>query len=165
MAVITVSLTHRELRQAMSFAQRLRAASGRRRHRRNYASAKVGETIVLSRELNGACGHRAICKALNRPWRPNVNAYHDPDIPPDIGARARFPHPEGQWNADLCVRPVDPDHHRYVLAVGRFTEWEVVGWCWGWEAKQDPWVGLSGGSRVWYVPRSALHDVAELVLP
>lgn len=104
----------------------------------------------------GAAGELAAAKALGVPWFPTCNAGKGPDLAPDWQVRTRT-----RANYDLIVRANDKPEERYVLILAHdYPRMDVVGWCWGHEARQDKWARDHGGRpTAWFVPRRALQPI------
>jgi hypothetical protein len=109
------------------------------------------------RSLNGTAGEIAAAKALRRYWPPSVDTFHAADIPPDIQVRTRT----GPFD-ELCVRQNDMESHRYVLVIGNVPTFRLIGWMYGYQAKEPEWRGTSGKTAVWYVPTIELRDLRTL---
>lgn len=59
----------------------------------------------------------------------------------------------------LIVYPKDDDQRRFVLMDGYAPEYRVVGWMYGWEAKQPPWFKQREG--YFLVPRGSIWAFEE----
>ena len=107
--------------------------------------------------IEGACGEMVVAKALNRYWSGSVNTYSQPDVA-EYQVRTRSK-PEYQ----LIVRPDDDDEAPFVLVRGRAPSYDIVGWLYGYEAKQSIWLRTYGNRRpAYFVPDEALHDPSQL---
>jgi len=156
-----VKLSRTELAEALGFAMALLEASRELPDKWGAAREEVTWQEMGWREINGAAGHRAVCKAYPwMPWEPRVNTFHDPDIPPDIQARTRDP-----WNypdPELGFHEGDPENHRYVHVVGRWYRFRIMGWAWGREVHHPRFRHRSG---VYYYPDRMLRPPETLVPP
>lgn len=114
-----------------------------------------------SAHIEGALGEAAFAKATRRYWSGSVNTFKEGG---DVGAiqvrtrsRPDFP---------LYVRPTDRDDDIFVLVTGELGNYEVVGWCFGREAKQDKYLvtNMKGWRPTYMVPAKDLHDPRSLVV-
>ncbi len=105
-------------------------------------------------DIQAAGAEIAVAKALNQYWCGGVNAFRQPDVGLNIEVR-RTKYPKGK----LAVRPRDHDDRPFVLVRGAIPEFEVVGWIYGFEAKQDRWKeDPHGEGEVYMVPDEVLKD-------
>jgi hypothetical protein len=111
-----------------------------------------------SEHIEGACGEQAVAKALNVYWDGSIDSFKRDDLP-GLQVRTRSRH---DW--DLIVRPNDPDQAVFVLVTGRCPSYLVQGWIRGCDAKRPDWLKNHGGRpAAYFVPRTALHQLSELV--
>lgn len=149
---IDVELLWYERALAWDVAGRRVASSKRDKLADRGSAAFVDEKERLWRTFNGTAGEVAAAKGLGLFWSGSVDTFHAPDIGRDIQVRTRT----GAFD-ELCVRPDDNDDHRYVLVIGNVPTFRLIGWLYGYEAKDAEWRGWSGKAAVWYVPTGKLH--------
>ena len=130
------------------------------KHRRKGDKHKWNATIAggWERDIEGACAEKFAAKTLGLYWFDGVGGATD------IGpCQVRHtPHLDGR----LMLHPEDKDDEIFILVVGRAPAFELVGWCFGHEGKQqDYWSDPTGADRpAFFVPRvGVLRSVEELV--
>jgi len=113
-------------------------------------------------EMEAAAAEKAASIAFGYPGGEDVGTFKKPDVGDYIQVR----HTE-HLNGRLIVRPGDKDGDFYVLVTGCRGTYEIAGWKWGLEAKDDQWWTDPGGWQpAWFVPRFALepfHTLKELL--
>lgn len=111
-----------------------------------------------SMHIEGAAGELAAAKALGIYWPATVGTYRDaPDLA-NLEVRTRSRH-----DYDLIIREDDPDETIYVLVTGRCPEFQVHGWLYAGEGKQEQWLQTYGNRRpAWFVPQGALRPIEHL---
>ena len=115
----------------------------------------------LNVHVEGAMGEIAAAEVLGVFFKETVNSFKDADLP-HVQVRTRSKH-----HYDLNIRPGDGTNYFYVLVTGAEGRYCVRGWIWGREAKEnDAWYQDIGNARpmAWWVPQTALYDMAELKL-
>lgn len=81
------------------------------------------------RHVNGAIGEQVIAKALGLYWQPNIGGR---DVEGDVGRwQVRTSARRG-----LIIREGDLDEAPFVLVVGTPPRFTIVGWLYGYEARQ-----------------------------
>lgn len=104
-------------------------------------------------DIEGACGERAVAKALNRYWQ-GAGTFRGGDVGA-LQVRTRSQH-----DYDLPIGTTDADADVFVLVTGRAPSFRVRGWVYGYEGKlAEYWGDPTGFGAAYYVPASALHDL------
>jgi hypothetical protein len=102
--------------------------------------------------IEGAAGEIAFCKAFGIYWPASVNTFKRADVPPDIQIKTR-----SKASYDLIVRRNDDPDYRYVLVTGTAPAYQLRGWIWGREARQDEFLAEHGGREAaWFIPPDRL---------
>jgi hypothetical protein len=103
----------------------------------------------------GAWGEIAVAKALGIEFIPTVNTFKAADIGVNLQVRTT------DWpNGHLLVKDRDNDDHIYILCrCPRFPKFEIVGWCFGREAKNPDWLTDFGA---YSVPNNKLRSIETL---
>ncbi len=108
--------------------------------------------------IEGACGELGFAKGLNFYWDGGVNTY---SLGQDVflyQVRTR-----SLPTNDLIIRPQDKDDDVFVLVVGKAPNFTIVGWIFGFEAKQKQfWQVTEQGDPAWFVPQAALYCLSTL---
>lgn len=151
---VDVTLTWTEVRFAVHAGvarQMINLAKGRRDA--YGASSDNGWQL----HIQGALGECAIAKLTNRYWTGNVG---DLDYGGDVGpihVRTTARH-----DGRLIMHDEDPDGGVFVLVTGCPPVLRVMGWMFGWEAKQPTYWENFNGRPAFFVPAIALHPIADL---
>lgn len=125
--------------------------------------ARCRSDVTWEIHIAGALGELAAAKAMNVHWNGGVNTFKGADIGSNIQVRTR-PSDTERTSYDLIVRPSDKNDDIFVMVQGEGDTYYVRGWISGAAAKQPQWLSNHGGYReAWFVPKSALHPVTELV--
>ena len=96
-------------------------------------------------EIEGAMGECAVAKGLGIYWSPEVNVFKVPDV--GMLHVRQTNHERGR----LIVRPDDPDGV-YVLVRGSLGSYEIVGWKYSSECRQDKYLASPNGRpAAWFV--------------
>jgi len=105
-------------------------------------------------DIEAAAAEFAVSLAMNISWQAGVNTFKDADNGNLTQARATK-HQDGC----LIVRPNDPDNHRYILVIQEGeTRFNIVGWMWGSDAKQEQWKKAPNGRPpAFFVPQEELN--------
>jgi len=121
---------------------------------------KVERGDPVDNDVQAAAAEMAAGKALNQYWGAGVNTFRQPDIGRNIEVR-RTPYPNGK----LRVAPKDRDDRPFVLVRGTVPDFEVVGWIYGRDAKQECWKGNPhNDGDVYLVPQEALQAFDDAAL-
>jgi hypothetical protein len=105
--------------------------------------------------IAGALAELAYAKATNTYWLPLAK---DPKtLPGDVGLDQvrSTDRPQGC----LLLHPDDADHARFFLVVGKVPTYEVVGWCFGYEGKDEKYWRTGTGRPCYFVPQSSLRPL------
>ncbi len=130
---------------------------------RRLASLKRGETNKVQNkdfgwhtDIEAACAEVSVAKALNVFWGGSVNTFKLPDVD---GVQVRHTqHTTGR----LIVRDNDSDEEIFVLVTGSHPDYELRGWCFGRDAKQEKYL-QRGDHPAWFVDQSGLRNIEELI--
>lgn len=112
--------------------------------------------------FEGAAGEMATAKALNVYWEPIVGNPAAPDVG-KFEVRTNM----SRKHEDLCLRPHDKDDRAYISVLSFLPYFDVIGWVWGREGKDQKWLrdGSPDRAQCFYVPRKFLRDMEELPAP
>lgn len=109
--------------------------------------------------IEGACGECAVAKALGLYWNGSINTFKADDIP---GAQIRT---RSRHDWQLYVRPHESNQAAWILVTGRCPNYQIHGWLYGHEAKQEQWLCDHGGRPpAYFVPNSELRLITDLPL-
>jgi len=129
------------------------------------------DRVVAGREVfdpyrthvEGAIAECAVSKVLQVPWSKSIDTFKGPDCGENIQVRY-------SRTSDLIVRQRDNLQHIYVLVTGGervgYDVWsyEIEGWIYGIEVERlGSWRNPHGHSPAWFVHRSRLHDIRDLI--
>lgn len=122
--------------------------------------AGIGEADTWTVNIEGVAGEMAVAKALNLYWVPVVGNHRADDVG-EYQVRTNM----SRRLDDLCLRARDREDRIYISVLSFFPEFEVVGWITGQEGKDPQWLrdGTPGRPPCYYVPRTALHPLADLL--
>lgn len=155
---IRLSPTHAALAARVGL-MRMRSSgnTGRNPHR---SQAGRSDAERVAHEVLGCMAEAAVAQHLGIPYDGSVNRFHGaPDVGPfEVRATDRR-------NGCLIVRDNDHPDRPYVLATGDGVRpvMILVGWLYGWEARDGRWLRNPHGRRpCWMVPQHALHPVPTL---
>jgi hypothetical protein len=113
---------------------------------------------LWANNMIGALAECAVAKVGDRYWTP---LYDQPTGVVDVGRRLQV---RSSINPDAKLRAYERDDPElaFILVIVRAPEFDLVGWLWGREIKQDCWrQGANGSEACWGVPQSALREVAH----
>lgn len=149
---IQIKLDPWEFKHCVDVAN-IRMAISNERDMNHSSTYERGYVERIRQETLGVCGEMAVCKAINKMWKPTVNTFHNvPDVEPNIEVRSTE-----NTNGSLIIRENDDDNRWYFLVIGEPPNVTVVGYIWGANAKQDQWIKNPNGYRTaWFVPQDAL---------
>lgn len=106
-----------------------------------------------SEHIEGACGEMAVGKATGRYVSGSINTFKTGG---DLGSRVQV-RTRSRHDYDLIVRRDDRDDDAFVLVTGRSPSFQVRGWIWGRDAKQERWRATHGNREpAFFVPASDL---------
>lgn len=108
--------------------------------------------------IEGCMGEYAVAKALGIFWNGNLGNLKAPDVG-SLQVRTRSKH---HW--DLILHESDPDDDAFILVTGTNGKYTLQGWIFARDGKlsrylKDP----AGGREAFFVPQSALIDMAYLM--
>ena len=153
---MTVTLTWLEVELAAEHGLR-RHLSSLQDNRRPHAAMKDGDEWRT--HIVGAIGELAFAKVMGRYYPFTIDTFKRVG---DVGfyeVRTRC-HPR----YELIVRDEDRDDRPFVLVRGVIPTFDVVGWCWGGEAKRHQEWKKNHGDRVpaYFVPDQFLQPLGLL---
>ncbi len=114
----------------------------------------------LEAHINGARGEVGFAKIVGATWRSTVGTFKSGYDVGKLQVRTRSRH-----DYELIFRPDDTplEAQPFVLMLGNFSLFAVVGWIIGRDARKDEWWGTHGGrDGAWFVPQEKLLDIREL---
>jgi hypothetical protein len=100
----------------------------------------------------------AVAKLLGHFWNGSIDTYRDGG---DVGGYQVRGSPTIET---LVIRDRDKDDDIFVKVIGRSPMFFIWGWIYAREGKQDQWKSDrgNGGPLAFWVPRDALHPMADL---
>jgi hypothetical protein len=119
------------------------------------------EQRLWTESIEGAAGELAFAKWAGLYWSGSIDTFtKEPDVGPyHVRTRSK------DWY-DMIVRPHDADDEPYVLVIGKSPNFQVIGWLYGREAKQEQWKDTKGGGNpAYFVPKAELRPIGELPTP
>jgi hypothetical protein len=114
----------------------------------------------LEAHINGARGEIGFAKIVGARWQSSVGTFKSGYDVGKLQVRTRSKH-----DFELIVRPDDAplEGQPFVLMVGNFSLFAVVGWMIGRDARREEWWQRHGDRPgAWFVPQAALRDISEL---
>lgn len=149
---VEITLDPWEFKHCVDVAN-IRMAISNERNLNHASTYERGYVERIQQETLGVCGEMAVCKAINKMWKPSVNTFHNlPDVEPNIEVRATE-----NTNGCLIIRENDPEDRWYFLVIGTPPIVTVVGYIRGREGKRNEWIRDPNGYRTaWFVPQDAL---------
>jgi len=152
--VVQVEISELEYKWA-SYAGILRNEDSIQKGRRH----AYGLTNYTDENVVGAVGEFIASLVIGVPWR-GPGTFQGEDLVGGYQVRA-----SKRLNADLTIRPKDPNDAIYILVVGGPLKWQVPGWILGKDGKQkefwdDP--TYSGRPSAYFVPQLALKSIKDL---
>ena len=114
----------------------------------------------LEIHVNGARGEIGFAKVVGAPWRSSVGTFKSGHAVGKLQVQTRSRH-----DYELIVRPEDRpvESEPFVLVLGNFSLFAVIGWIIGRDARRDEWRQTHANRPVaWFVPQEALRDISEL---
>lgn len=112
--------------------------------------------------VEGALGEKAVAKYLGRYWTAVVSNPWT-EIDGDVGSRVQV-RTTNYGDTKLWVRPADKDGDAFVLVRGPAPKFRLLGWCYGYEAKDEKYRAALDPNRptAFYVPNRDLRPVETL---
>jgi hypothetical protein len=103
-------------------------------------------------DIEAAAAEAAFAKYMDLFWVGGVNTFKDPDV-----GEFQVRHTT-RADGSLIIRPSDDPMDTYVLVIGRFPKFRVVGYIEGRFARQDRFKRSPGGyPPAWFVPQEILR--------
>lgn len=113
-------------------------------------------------DITGALGEIAFSKAVG--LYLNVTTTKPGKVDFEIGGVKVEVRTAYEKTSRLIVRNGDLDDAAFVLVTGYMNDFDIVGWCWGYEAKRDEWLDNPGfRAPAWFVPREGLRDFEDFL--
>lgn len=111
-------------------------------------------------DAQSAVAELLVARCTNRKW---LSSGEVPDKPEDgdVEGGIQVRH-TSYGTGSLIVHPEDNDQHKFVLVVGKDEYMRVVGYIDGHKAKSRNWWRSDVRYPAYFVPQSALNDIAEL---
>jgi len=141
------------------------------KHRNDSAKAKGrkgahgnrdDEAMALHRHIVGACAECAVAKLINRFWfQPDFRNRRDGDVGYGLHVRAT-----DRQDGRLIVHDTDPDDGMFILAIQDIyipARFDVVGFLYGADAKDQKWWWEDTPRPAFFVPREALVPIETLL--
>lgn len=111
-----------------------------------------------STDIDGALGELAVAKMFNVYWDAGVGTFKAPDVDRFQVRSTKLP------NGCLIIRDNDNEDSIFILVTGEPPILTVAGWIKAEDGKLDKWKRAPNGrSESWFVPRTALHPMEELL--
>jgi hypothetical protein len=114
----------------------------------------------LEIHINGARGEIGFAKVVGAHWRSSVGTFKSGYDVGKLQVRTRSRH-----DYELIFRPDDQpmESQPFVLVLGNFSLFSVVGWIIGRDARRDEWLQTHANRpKAWFVPQERLLDIREL---
>jgi len=147
---IEVELEDAEIRNATRVGLVRFDEANSRGYENKHGLGKSQQVIV---HMVGARGEAAFCKAAGLVWPAHINTFMAPDVGEDIQIQTRT-----KDYYDLIVRPNDNELHRFVLVLGLYRRFTIVGWIRGVDAKVKKFEKAYGNRPpAWFVPQKSLR--------
>lgn len=147
----TIILTEEEVQWAHSVGlERYRES-----RRMNLPQSDLGRPGAnqIETDKQAAAGELAFCKFMGFEWEATVNTFKLPDAMGVYQIRQT-----DLERGSLIVREKDSDNEPYVLITGKGTQFKVVGWMMGGDAKQDKWIRNPNDKKpAWFVPQREIN--------
>ena len=161
-SVTTVTLNESDLEKAREIAVTQvdrRYALGRTSDHGTGDSGRSRERRIED-GIIGNCGEIAVAKYLRKPWTAEENgiAISFGDVDHDIEVRA-----SSHAAAHLLVYGSDPDDKEYILTVGTYPNFRIVGRTRAGDVKRQEWWRDAGvESACYWVPQTALEPFTDV---
>jgi hypothetical protein len=116
----------------------------------------AGQRDAYSTHILGAVGEYVAARALDIFWA-GPGRLRAPDVGPlQIRTGTKHTH-------SLILHPSDADDDVFVLVTGSVKHYRVHGWIYGRDGKRrEYWKDPDTGRPAFFVPQSALNDIADL---
>jgi hypothetical protein len=135
--------------------------------RRHLASLELGLTPNAGTpekdhwrsHIEGVAGEMAFAKATGKYCPFTLNTFKaEADVDKFYEVRTR-----SRDDFELYVRDTDHEERPYILLRGTLPTYDLVGWIWGYDARQVAWWKNHGGyGFAWFVPDKALRPMETL---
>jgi hypothetical protein len=125
----------------------LRALRLGRKHRYGYAPVANWTT-----HIEAAIAEATAAKWRGYKWVPTADTDAAGDIAPGVQVRHSL-----RLDGHMPLHPPDPADHAYVFVVGAGLGQRIVGWCWGYEGKQERYWRADLERPCFFVPQSVLR--------
>jgi hypothetical protein len=151
-----VSLTAPELLIASNIGMMRRISNLKRNICAKYgAPDKEGAWEI---DVIACMGEMAVAKHFNLFWAGSVNNFSAVDVGGLIEVRTR----RQSWH-QLILHPADKDHLPYVLVHADPPAFDLIGWAYGADGKQDKyWSDPAGNRPAFFVPQADLRPIEML---
>jgi hypothetical protein len=151
---VVVKLQKHELYMAACVGVRRRVAS------LDYDKSKTYGEDEWDIDIEGACAELVVAKHLHVYWDGSIYTFKFPDLGGDIQVRHTI-----RMNGRLIFRRRDDERERYVFVVGRFPNYHICGWIYGYEAKKDEFLANPNNKEeAWFVPQQELCGMEEFMM-
>ena len=111
------------------------------------------------KDVEGALGELAVCKAIGTYWNGSVNTFKDLA---DVGDNIEVRHTELD-SGKLIIRPGDNPESLYVLVTGSAPTYDVKGWIKGDDGMKQKFMMNPGGAGIaFFVPVKNLKQMKTL---
>jgi len=155
--MIEVTLTFHEIYMAANIGVMRRIVSLKQGHKHKFGN---DGSNAWEEHIEGACGECAFSQAVDKHWDGSINRFGSEGG--DVGDRYQV-RTRSKDYYDLIVRPNDADDKPYVLVTGRNGKYQVHGWIYGRDAKQERWLKEHGGRvGAYFVPKEDLKTLDTL---
>lgn len=136
------------------------AFAGFSRHTENLEAGRIDsrnrEGDGYDAHVHGAVCEFVVAKALGIFW-PGPGVLWSADVGGGIQVRST----KREWGS-LIVHKEDADKAPFVLVTGCLLNYDVRGWLYGHECKQQGWWSAGDGRPAFFVPQTALKPIEEL---
>ena len=161
---VTVHLTAEDYAHGRKLGQLRDSESRRQGLQRATGGPEQGSSRAQFINVMGAVGEVAAAKWLGLRRPESVNTFKAPDLTIGLQVRTR-PNDGSKIKGDhLIVRDSDPVEDIYILVYYGVTRCQIVGWCFGREARRPEWrYGYGDMPEAWFIPPDMLRSPASLL--
>lgn len=152
--MVRVTLDSREQLMAAMAGIMRRISAIRKGRKEPYGTPKAD---LWGNDIESSGAEAAVAKALNLYW----TSVKEKVGPGDVGnfeVRST-----NRADGSLIVHDRDPDDVPFILVRGTFPDYEIVGWMFGRDAKDEKYRFRGDGRPAFFVPGTHLRDVEELL--
>ena len=154
--MIEVSLSSSQLYQDANVGviRQVRNISDKRKPK--YGAGDLNDWQI---HIEGSCGEMVVSQYLNLYWDGNIGSLRANDVG-HMEVRTRSKH-----HYDLIIHPDDKDEAKYILVTGINGSYQIHGWIYGKEGKQQKyWSDPAKGRPAYFVPKTELRSLETIFI-